>query len=220
MSELTGFLRAEGAPVPDATVLAAEPGGDAALAASRTGPDGAFSLDVPGDRARIFAKAGAGEAVGLASRIVDLPAAEPVQLALEDHAPLHEVTLVAQGDVPPELDVQLTPRRIEGLDDEALSLLHAAVDGASEPMLVKRPIGAQGPVALRMQAGSWILYAALDDAPDTTDALRADLQHFKWRVERVTLDGGEELGPAVIGFALEVDRPLTVTLHVVKSKHP
>lgn len=213
MSALTGTLRAGGAPAADAVVLAAEPDGGSVLAATTTGADGGFVLDGLAGPVRVFAKAGAGEAVGLAARMVDVPASGPLSMALEDHAPLHPVTVIAEGEVPPELDLQLTPRAIEGLDEAALALLHAPVDGVSEPMLVRRPIGEARRVALQMQTGSWILYSALDSAPD---ALGADMPHLAWRVTRATLESGEELGAAVIGYALEVAGPLTVTLHVTR----
>ncbi len=210
MSALTGTLEAAGAPVAGAFVLAAAIDGDAVLAVSATGDDGRFALDVEPGRARLVARAGAGEAVGVAARTVDVPPPGPVALALDDHAPLHPVTVRVEGDVPPELDVQLAPRRIDGVDDDALSLLHVPVGGADRPMLVSRP--AARPVELRMQAGGWLIYAAHDTL---FDARGADTPARSWRVARAVLDSGEELAPAVVGFALEVAGPLTVTLHMI-----
>jgi hypothetical protein len=214
MSRLTGTVAADGAPLADATVVAAPPGEDTALAAARTGGDGGFALDVDAPQVRLLARAGAGDAVGLAYASVDLPAAEPVALELQAHAPLHPITFVVEGTAPPpELDLQLTPARIDGLDDAAMALLHVPVDGATQPMLVRRPLG-EG-LELRMQGGSWILYAAYDSAPD---ALGVNSKHVMWRIGKASVEGGGELEPAVIGYRLEVTEPLTVRLEVVRSE--
>jgi hypothetical protein len=195
VSTLSGTLRADGAPVAGATVVAAA--GDAILASGVTGEDGGFALEADAPCVRLFARAGAGEAVGVAARDVEPPAT--VALALEDVAPLHDVTVLAAGDVPPELEVQLAPQRIAGVE-----LLFG-----EDPMLVRRP----PPLRLRLQAGNWLVYAAHET---TFDARDAGAPAFAWRVERAVLDDGTELEPAVVGHALEVARPLTVTLHVVR----
>jgi hypothetical protein len=213
MGELSGTLRAGREAVAGAVVLAAEPGATDALASTRTAEDGAFSLSVPDGMLRVFARAGAGVAVGVATRTVEAPAEGRLDLDLEDHAALHPVSIVAEGDVPPELDLQLTPERIDGVDRDALALLHATVPGVTRPMLVTRPFGPARRVDLRMQGGSWILYSAYDLAPD---ARGAGSRHLAWRVERAEAEGGAELPPAAIGHALEVDRPLTVILRIVR----
>jgi hypothetical protein len=214
MSRLSGTVQAEGAPVAGAAVLAAAMHEELILASAQTGDDGGFALEFDAARVRLLARAGAGEAVGLAFGIVDdASASHSVTLRLEDHAPLHPVTFLAEGDIPPELDLQLTPREIRGLDEDAISLFHAPVDGATQPMLVQRPLG-ETP-QLRMQAGSWILYSALDSAPD---ALGANSKHVMWRIASATLESGEELEPAVIGYRLEVSGALTVRLRVVSSE--
>jgi hypothetical protein len=213
MGELAGTLSAGREPIAGAVVLAAELGGAVALASTRTDDDGRFSLAVPDGILRVFARAGAGEAVGVATRTVEAPAEGALALDLEHHAPLHPVSVVAEGDVPPELDLQLTPERIHGVEREALALLHATVPGVTHPMLVTRPFGPARRVDLRMQAGGWILYSAYDLAPD---ARGAGSRHLAWRVERAAIEGGAELPPAVIGHALEVDGPLTVILRIVR----
>jgi hypothetical protein len=195
VSAVAGTLQADGAPVAGATVVAAA--GDAVLASALTGEDGGFALDVDAARVRLFARAGAGDVAGVAAREVEPPAT--VRLALEDHAPLHDVTVLAVGDVPPELDVQLAPQRIAGID-----LLFG-----DDPVLVRRP----PPLRLRLQAGSWLVYAAHETVFDARDA---GAPAFAWRVERAVLDDGTELPDAVVGHALEVARALTVTLHVVR----
>lgn len=213
MSRLTGTVAADGAPVAAATVVAAPPDEDMALASARSDEDGGFALDVDASQVRLLARAGTGDAVGLAFASVDVPAAEPVALELGSHAPLHPINFVVEGSAPPELDLQLTPARIDGLDDAAMALLHVPIDGATEPMLVRRPLG-EG-LELRMQAGSWILYAAYDSAPD---ALGVNSKHVMWRIGKASVDGGGELQPAVIGYRLDVTGPLTVRLQVVRSE--
>jgi hypothetical protein len=213
MSRLSGTVEADGAPVAGATVVAAPPDEDTAVASARTGEDGGFALDLNASRVRLLARAGAGDAVGLAFGMSDVPAPEPIVLELGAHAPLHEITFVVEGSAPPELDLQLTPARIDGLDEAAIALLHVPVDGATEPMLVRRPLG-EG-LKLRMQAGSWILYAAYDSAPD---ALGLNSKHVMWRIGKASVDGGGELEPAVIGYRLDVTGPLTVRLQVVRSE--
>jgi hypothetical protein len=109
------------------------------------------------------------------------------------------VAIRAVGDVPPELEVQLAPQRI---DDVALLF-------GDDPMLVRRP----PPLRLRVQAGTWLIHAAHETIFDARDA---GAPAFSWRVERAVLDDGSELAGAVVGHALEVARPLTVTLHIVR----
>lgn len=212
MSRLSGTVEADGAPVAGATVVAAPPDEDTAVASARTGEDGGFALDLNASRVRLLARAGAGDAVGLAFGVADVPAPEPVSLELGAHAPLHPITFVVEGSPPPELDLQLTPTRIDGLDDAAIALLHTPVEGG-EPMLVRRPL--RDGMELRMQAGSWILYAAYDSAPD---ALGLNSKHVVWRIGKASVDGGDELAPAVIGYRLDVTGPLTVRLQVVRSE--
>jgi hypothetical protein len=193
MSALTGTVHAGGRPAAQATVLAAG-------ASTRTGADGAFTLELPDDvdRTDVLARVGAGDALGLAARTVDLPAREPVALALEDHAPLHPVTVLAEGDVPDELQLQLSPRRIEGIEN------------AAGPMLAVIPFGAERRIERALQAGRWLLFAAHESAPD---ARGMDTHHLAWEVERAT-SGGEELARGVVGHEVEIAGPVTVTLHV------
>ena len=211
MSAITGIVKAGGRPAGGALVVAAEHGAREVLASARAGEGGEFRLDLP---------AGAGGPVGVLAR-VDGPAlgvagviaapGEQLALDLTDHGPLHPLTVIAAGDVPPELELQLTPRHVAGLDDDLLALMYAAVGGMTRTMLAVRPL--RDPVNVAAQEGRWLLYAAYEAG---ADALGMDPVDASWEVERATTPAGEELTRGIVGHEIDVAGPTTVTLHVVR----
>ena len=212
MSALAGTFSALGEPVVDAPILAAAPEGPPVLASTSTLPNGGFRLELPDPPGRVLLLAKArGAALGLATRSVDRDSPAPIELALEDHAPLHRLTVLADGDVPAELLLKLTPRRVAGIDEVALGLMYAPVDGVSESMLGVYPLGDTRRAEMHVQEGRWLLYAAHESAPD---ARGFGTRHLSWEVERATLATGEELERGVVGHELEVSGPTTVTLAI------
>ncbi|HET7487000.1 MAG TPA: hypothetical protein VFJ85_03670 [Acidimicrobiales bacterium] len=208
MTALAGRVSAGGAGVAGAVVAAFGPERPSpSLASAVTGADGRFALVVDGEvvGGLLLARCGLGP-VGLATA----PAGPEVELALDGGPALHRLTVVAEGPAPPELDLQLTPRRIDGLDDEVVGLVHAPVDGEVHSMLAVLPLGGPGRVDVDVQGGRWLLYAAHESAPD---ALGADGRHVAWQVESATV-GGRPADRGFIGHEVEVTGPTTVTLHI------
>jgi hypothetical protein len=199
---ITGRVAAGGSPQPGATVLALR--GREVLGVATTGHDGRFALEAQAPDT-LLAKV-RGDVIGVAC------AAAGAEVDLEV-GPVHQVTVEARGDVPEGFELQLAPRALADLADEQLALVHVPVDGMSESMFASRPLPADAPLRFGLQAGLWLLYAALESAPD---ALGADMERRAWTVERAALASGEPLEAGPVGHLLEVRGDVTVVLDVVE----
>lgn len=201
---IKGIVTAGGRPSA-ATVLALD-GSGRVTAATSSDDDGRFALDVAA--VRVVAKL-RGPAVGLVEVPLSVESAgSPAPLTV-DLPTAHPVVLCAEGEVAPELMVQLIPQQLLGADVSRMGLL---VDGMSEVALATLPLSS-GRLDLQLQAGRWVLYA---DGEAGADALGLDnLDPRRWLVERAVLADGTALPRGYVGHELLVEGACEVVLHLV-----
>jgi hypothetical protein len=195
-----------------ADVLLLDAGG-AIDAHAPVGPDGRFALPSPqAPEAVLLARVRLPDCAIVSAQTAVPPPAE-VDIALDSRA-LHALRVeIAGDDVPDELELRLTPRRVDGLPDDLLASAFRPIDGMADSVLSNRPIG-RGPLELGVQAGRWLIAAGYEL---TADARSVDFQPAWWYAARATIDPGGEVPGGPVGFEVDVTGPVTITLEIVRT---
>jgi hypothetical protein len=202
---ITGRVRVGDQPPAVADVLLLGPGGEIAAHAA-VGPDGRFALP-PAPAGRLLARIRQPDCAIVAA------APGATEIAVEPAA-LHALRVqIAGEDVPDELELRLTPRRLDGLADDLLASAFGPIDGMADSVLSSRAVG-RGPAELRVQGGRWLIAAGYELM---ADARSLDFQPAWWYAARATLDAGGEVPGGAVGFEVDVAGPTTLTLEIVRT---
>ena len=212
MTSVRGRVRAGGVPLPGCDVLLLSADGASLLGHATAEADGTFSVPAPDPEstALVLAKS-RDDPIGLASAKVEPPFDAAVELALDQVGPLWPLTVLAAGeDVPAELELRLTPRRIDGFPTELLRWVFVRDAGVSESTLAVRHFR-DGRAEQRVQAGRWLLGASYEEA---VNARAFDTEPKLWFTAGAALESGEELPGDLSGYEVEVQGPLVVVLRI------
>ena len=211
---LTGRVTHRGAPQPGARVLWLTPDLGASAAFGESGDDGGFVLDGPADAtAAVILARLRGPAMGAVHARVSFPAPGPLTLDLAASAPVWPVTVVARGDVPPQLTLLLGPEQIPGFPPDALEWTYRCDAQTNEPFAVWTLD--DGRTELELQEGVWRLLATHAEGARVRGL---GTRRSIWRTVGARFGDGAPLPCDPTGVRVEIRGPVTIELEIERAE--
>jgi hypothetical protein len=209
---ICGTITEDGVAPASARVLLLDERLEQGLASTEALADGWFELACPDVVEGVVLARLRGPTFAVAYARVTLPTS-PLRLDAANTAPCHDVQLLAAGDVPPLLDLAVSPTEVIGFPPGPAEMWTYRIDGNCNEQFSAWPLG-DGRADVRLQSGRWRIGASRVEPP--RGRLSGGGARVVWTLAGATDESGADLPFDGGCITVAVDGPRRLTLRIVR----